>query len=224
MRAQTQAYKEQTRRLEAERLAKLEAKTFELASTRLETEFEHVERLMKQEREYQRRLREAQERAQQKQKEAEAALERKDAERRERNQLVSEALKTKQELRDAQRKQNERKEEYNRKILRDKIQRDKERMEAEKEEKEAILRERRNLWAQKAMERELFERAAVSFQKTGVLKKPPGLNFDLAHMACGVHHFDTLSSSSLHLPASFLVPRAAQPLTMMPWMIGLHRY
>ena len=49
-----------------------------------------------------------------------------------------------------------------------------ERLDAEKEQKEAMLRERRQLWAQKSMERDLFERAAVSFQKTGVLKKPPG--------------------------------------------------
>jgi hypothetical protein len=38
------------------------------------------------------------------------------------------------------------------------------------------LRERRTLWKQKSMERELFERAAVAFQKTGVLKKPPGIS------------------------------------------------
>lgn len=49
-----------------------------------------------------------------------------------------------------------------------------ERLDAEKEQKEAMLRERRQLWAQKSMERDLFERAAVAFQKTGVLKKPPG--------------------------------------------------
>ena len=38
------------------------------------------------------------------------------------------------------------------------------------------MRERRTLWKQKSMERELFERAAVAFQKTGVLKKPPGIS------------------------------------------------
>ena len=85
-------------------------------------------------------------------REVAAALERKEIERRERNQLVSETLKVKQELREAQRRQNERKEDYNRKILLDKIQRDKDRIDAEKHEKEAMLRERRQLWAQKNKE------------------------------------------------------------------------
>jgi len=110
VRAQTQAYKEQTRRLEAERLARIEAKTFDLANSRLETEFEHVERWMKQEQDYRRRLREEQERAVKKQEEAAAALVKKEVERRERNMLFSEQLKVKQELRDSQRQQNERRE------------------------------------------------------------------------------------------------------------------
>ena len=129
---------------------------------------------MKQEQAYQKRLQEEQDRIARKQQEVAAALERKEIERRERNQLVSETLKVKQELREAQRRQNERKEDYNRKILLDKIQRDKDRIDAEKHEKEAMLRERRQLWAQKNKERTLFERAAVDFKKTGVLKKPPG--------------------------------------------------
>ena len=174
VRAAEQAYREQTKRLEAEKLARMEAKTFELASNRMETEFEHVERLMKQEQAYQKRLQEEQDRIARKQQEVAAALERKEIERRERNQLVSETLKVKQELREAQRRQNERKEDYNRKILLDKIQRDKDRIDAEKHEKEAMLRERRQLWAQKNKERTLFERAAVDFKKTGVLKKIPG--------------------------------------------------
>jgi len=175
VRAKMQAFKEQTRRLEAERLARLEAKSFEMSNTRIETEFEHVERLLKQEKEFNKRRQEEHERLERKQQEAAAALARKEAERRERNMMVSETLKVKQELRDAQRQQNERREEYSRKILREKIQRDQERLDAEKEQKEAMLRERRQLWAQKSMERVLFERAAVSFQKTGVLKKPQGI-------------------------------------------------
>ena len=174
VRAAEQAYREQTRRMEAEKLAKLEAKSFELASHRIETEFEHVERLMKQEQEYQKRIQEEEARIMKKQQEAAAALERKERERRERNQLVSETLKVKQELRETQRKQSERREEYNRKILHDKILRDKERIDSEKNEKEAMLRERRLLWAQKNQERTLFERATVEFKKTGVLRKPPG--------------------------------------------------
>jgi hypothetical protein len=174
VRAAEQAYREQTRRMEAEKLAKLEAKSFELASHRIETEFEHVERLMIQEQEYQKRIQEEEARILKKQQEAAAALERKERERRERNQLVSETLKVKQELRETQRKQSERREEYNRKILQDKILRDKERIDSEKNEKEAMLRERRHLWAQKNQERTLFERATVEFKKTGVLRKPPG--------------------------------------------------
>ena len=50
-----------------------------------------------------------------------------------------------QELRIEQRKQNDRKEEYNRKILQDKFQRDKERLDAEKEEKVRIFLQRKTM-------------------------------------------------------------------------------
>ena len=110
VRARTQAYKEQTRRLEGERLARLEAKSFELSNARIETEFEHVERLLKQEQDFNKRRQEEHDRLVRKQQEAAAALARKEAERRERNMLISEALKVKQELRDAQRQQNQRRE------------------------------------------------------------------------------------------------------------------
>lgn len=61
-----------------------------------DVECEHVERLMKQEKEMKRRIQEEQDRALKRQNEAQEALERMETDRRERNRILSESLNTKQ--------------------------------------------------------------------------------------------------------------------------------
>ena len=61
-----------------------------------DVECEHVERLMKQEKEMKRRIQEEQDRALKRQNDAQEALERMETDRRERNRILSETLNTKQ--------------------------------------------------------------------------------------------------------------------------------
>ena len=214
VRAQSQAYKEQVKRLESERLGRLEAKALDLANSRIEHEFEHVERVLKQQKEAEKRRTEELARIQRKQKEADAAKKRIEEKRQEHNMILKATLQTKQHLRDEQRHQNERKEEYERKILRDKIARESERLDKDKNEKAELLAMRRKLWAQKKLESDLFERAAVNFRKTGVLKKPPGIrtlgSFDELIEKEVVEDFNDLNPHAEHVQKNTTTKRLVE--------------